>query len=99
MTDPREMKTAAKETQGFKQEIWNVPAQYVMFLANWEKVRAKGANSEVITSKHCSLQYKQNANLRKELLRTYGTTLVECNPSDERWGIAMPIDDPKRFDR
>jgi hypothetical protein len=46
-----------------------------------------------------AFQYKQNTDLRLSLLRTYGTTLVECNPQDARWGIAMGMDNQSRFDR
>ena len=34
-----------------------------------------------------------------DLLHTYGTTLVECNPGDQRWGIALSIDSEEKVDR
>jgi hypothetical protein len=39
MKDPTEMKRRGKEVDGFVQDIWDVPSQYIMMLANWEKVR------------------------------------------------------------
>lgn len=44
-------------------------------------------------------KFTQNENLKKFLLDTKGTTLVEASPTDVIWGIGMDENDPKRFDR
>ena len=40
-------------------------------------------------------KFTQNPHLKKELLNTKGTTLVETNPNDCRWGIGLHALDPK----
>jgi ribA/ribD-fused uncharacterized protein len=44
-------------------------------------------------------KFSQNPHLAEALFATAGTTLVECNPEDAVWGIALSIDDPRRLDR
>lgn len=44
-------------------------------------------------------KFSQNKLLRKRLFATWGTTLVECNPNDQYWGIAMKQNDPYVNDR
>lgn len=44
------------------------------------------------------LKFYQNPDLREILLRTNGRLLVEVNPNDSVWGIALAIDNPDRLD-
>lgn len=44
-------------------------------------------------------KFTQNENLKKFLLKTEGTTLVETSPSDIIWGIGLSEDHPDRFNR
>jgi ribA/ribD-fused uncharacterized protein len=44
-------------------------------------------------------KYTQNPALRKALLATRGTTLVEASPYDRVWGIGLGEDDPRARDR
>lgn len=44
-------------------------------------------------------KFSQDKALKKYILKTEGTTLVEASPSDIIWGIGLGMDDPKRFDR
>ncbi|PAV62753.1 hypothetical protein WR25_22979 [Diploscapter pachys] len=43
----------------------------------------------------CNLEkYMTHQNLRVQLFRTLGATLVEASPTDDYWGVGMSIDDP-----
>lgn len=44
-------------------------------------------------------KYTQNPDLKKQLLNTAGTTLVEASPKDNIWGIGLSKDDPRSRDR
>jgi len=44
-------------------------------------------------------KFTQNPKLKKILLATIGTTLVEASPYDKIWGIGLSKDDPKAKDR
>jgi hypothetical protein len=44
-------------------------------------------------------KYTQNPDLRRELLATAGTTLVEASPNDTIWGIGLWKTDPRALDR
>ena len=44
-------------------------------------------------------KYTQNEDLKKALLATSGTTLVEASPYDKIWGIGLKASDPKAKDR
>lgn len=39
-------------------------------------------------------KYEQNPDLMAKLKETAGKRLVECNPNDPLWGIALHKDDP-----
>ncbi len=43
-------------------------------------------------------KFAQNKKLREQLLSTGDAILVECSPTDERWGIAIPLTDERRLD-
>ena len=44
-------------------------------------------------------KFTQDEDLKKILLATMGTTLVEASPFDKIWGIGMKEDDPLALDR
>ncbi|MFT5298576.1 MAG: ribA/ribD-fused uncharacterized protein [Flavobacteriales bacterium] len=44
-------------------------------------------------------KFEQNENLKEELLKTKGTTIVEASPYDKIWGIGLTADDLKSQSR
>lgn len=48
--------------------------------------------------KALSAKFQQNPELHKALLATAGKSLVECNASDDVWGIGLKLDDPRADD-
>jgi ribA/ribD-fused uncharacterized protein len=44
-------------------------------------------------------KYSQNKDLKRELLATKGTTLVEASPEDRIWGIGLRKTDPRALKR
>jgi predicted NAD-dependent protein-ADP-ribosyltransferase YbiA (DUF1768 family) len=44
-------------------------------------------------------QFTQNRALCEQMLCTVGTTLVECNEKDRRWGIGLALNDARRLHR
>lgn len=44
-------------------------------------------------------KFLQNSSLREHLFSTCGTTLVEVNPDDDIWGIALAEGDERTFSR
>jgi ribA/ribD-fused uncharacterized protein len=56
--------------------------------AVWEE------HAKKIVYRGSEAKYGQNPELRKELLATAGTTLVEASPEDCIWGIGLGKDDP-----
>ena len=90
------MKAEAKGVEGFERGDWMTPSQIAMIQCNLEKVCSCFCRRE---KGNACLQFKQNHQLRLALLRTYGTTLVECNPADQRWGIAMSFTNEEKSDR
>ncbi len=47
----------------------------------------------------CYAKFTQNDNLKKALIDTQGTTLVEASPHDTIWGIGLKEDDPRAKNR
>ena len=52
-----------------------------------------------IVYKGCLAKFSQNEDLKKVLLNTVGTTLVEASPEDKIWGIGLRKDDPRAKNR
>ena len=57
------------------------------------------AVSRDVVYKGCYFKFEQNPHLKKELLETVGTTLVETSPTDKIWGIGLAGNDPDALDR
>lgn len=57
---------------------------YVEWMKHAKEIGKRGAR----------LKFIQNEELRKALLKTEGTTLVEAAPNDRRWGIGRSVSDP-----
>lgn len=57
------------------------------------------ASARDIVYKGNYAKFSQNENLRKMLLATAGTTLVEASPYDPVWGIKLSEDNPDCHDR
>ena len=55
-------------------------------------------NKYEIVKKGNILKFSQNPRLKKELLNTGDSILVEASPFDDIWGIKMGEFDPNRFD-
>lgn len=60
------------------------------------------ANREIVMYKGCFQKFESNIELKKELLSTYPSTLVEASPYDKIWGIGMRstdegVDDPTNW--
>jgi len=49
--------------------------------------------------KGCLAKFEQNEDLKKIILSTVGTTLVEASPEDKIWGIGLRKDDPRAQSR
>ena len=61
--------------------------------AKWEAV------AQDVVYKGCLAKFSQNPDLKKELLATEGTTMVEASPVDFIWGVGLRKDDPRILDR
>jgi len=61
--------------------------------AKWESV------AKDVMFKGCLAKFIQNEDLKKALLDTKGTTLVEASPKDRIWGIGLAKNDPRAKDR
>ena len=57
------------------------------------------AQAKTIVYKGNYAKFTQNEPLRKFLLDTAGTTIVEAAPNDRIWGIGLAEDDPRAHDR
>ena len=62
-----------------------------------EEVWNKAARNVVFNGNHA--KFTQNEDLKKILLATAGTTLVEASPEDTIWGIGLRKDDPRALNR
>jgi len=56
------------------------------------------AQARDIVEKGCYFKFSQNEYLKRFLLNTGDTILVEASPYDCVWGIGIGPDDPRRFD-
>ncbi len=56
-------------------------------------------NKEDIVKRGSRLKFSQNEDLKKALLETVGTTIVEASPTDKIWGIGLDGLDPDCHDR
>ena len=57
------------------------------------------ANAKNTAYKGNYAKFTQNENMKKELLATAGTTLVEASPEDTIWGIGLRKEDPRALNR
>lgn len=46
-----------------------------------------------------NFQFSQNDNLKTILFSTYPKTLVEASPYDKIWGIGLPQNDPRAWNK
>ena len=53
------------------------------------------AEARNIVFKGCYAKFKQDEDLKRVLLDTVGTTLVEASPEDKIWGIGLRKNDPR----
>jgi len=58
-----------------------------------------GAVAFGIVKRGSKAKYEQNPHLKRYLLETAGTTLVEASPYDTIWGIGLKADDPRAQNR
>lgn len=56
-------------------------------------------NCKAIVFNGNKAKFSQNENLKKHLLETAGTTLVEASPWDRIWGIGLSSKDPRIHNR
>lgn len=54
---------------------------------------------QVVVYKGLMEKFKQNDNLRKELLNTGDAVLAECAVKDKIWGIGLSMSDSNRYDK
>ncbi|VDO43074.1 unnamed protein product [Onchocerca flexuosa] len=62
-------------------------------IKNFERETWNRISSDVMRRGNFA-KYTQNPLLRKKLFYTYGSTLVECSPTDLEWGIGLDINEP-----
>lgn len=56
------------------------------------------AQAKKIVYEGCKLKFSQNPSLKKVLMETEGTLLVETSPYDRIWGIGLAENDPAIHD-
>ena len=65
---------------------------------NFDKVLWDSISQSVVKTGNFA-KFRQNPNLRVQLLETSGKLLVEASPFDRRWGIGLPAGDERCHDR
>ena len=58
----------------------------------WDKI------SYAVVKRGIKAKFFQNKDLLEKLLNTGDILLAECAPNDNKWGIGIAVDDPRRFD-
>lgn len=58
-----------------------------------------GENRMQIVKRGNLAKFRQNTDIKTELLSTSGTTLVEASPRDKIWGIGLGADNPAAFSK
>jgi ribA/ribD-fused uncharacterized protein len=76
-----------KEQKGYGRQVKNFDK------AKWDAV------ARDIVYKGCFAKFDQNEDLKKIILSTVGTTLVEASPEDRIWGIGLRKTDPRALSR
>ena len=71
---------------------------YGRLVQGFNKVKWDTVARDVVY-KGCYAKFSQNPDLKKDLLATVGTTLVEASPEDRIWGVGLRKDDPRAKDR
>ncbi|XP_033117059.1 N-glycosidase YbiA-like isoform X2 [Anneissia japonica] len=56
-------------------------------------------NKRAIVKKGVKAKFSQNSDLKKELLKTQGTTLAEASANDRIWGIGLGLKNPLALDK
>jgi ribA/ribD-fused uncharacterized protein len=84
---PRDQKQIGREITGFDTE-------------EWEHVESNGRPyCWNVVWKGNLAKFTQNSGVRRKLMATEGTTLVEASPVDSIWGIGLAEDDTRARDR
>lgn len=63
-------------------------------IKNFDKAKWDEASPDLVF-KGCLAKFEQNEDLKRIILSTIGTTLVEASPEDRIWGIGLRKDDPR----
>lgn len=86
------LKEIMKATHPRDQKAWG--RKIKGFIKNeWEKI------AQDVVYRASLNKFRQNPDIREQLFATRGTTLVEANPEDAIWGIALHESDPDCHDR
>lgn len=80
--DPRTQKALGREVAGFDVDVWQADA-----------ANGRPACWNIVWRGNMA-KFSQQPHLRKRLLATAGTTLVEASPHDRIWGIGLRKTDP-----
>jgi len=72
--------------------------EYGRQVRGFDKAKWDAAAREIVF-RGSYAKYTQNEDLKRELLATEGTTLVEASPEDCIWGIGLRKDDPRAKNR